>query len=47
MVEIYCKLIISKRRAFDKVPDDFKMEVETRLKQLGYDTEGEVLSDGN
>ena len=43
MVEIYCKLIIGKRRTFDRVPDNFKMEVENRLKELGYDTNGDLI----
>lgn len=46
MVEIYCKLIIGKRRTFDRVPDNFKMEVEARLKELGYDTNGDLLVSG-
>lgn len=44
MVEIYCKLIIAKRRSFDKVPDNFKAEVEARLEELGYDTNGDLLT---
>lgn len=40
MIEIYCKLIINKRRMFDRVPDDFKENVKSRLKELGYDTNG-------
>ena len=43
MVEIYCKLIIEKRRSFDRVPDAFKSKVETRLKELGYDTNGVAI----
>lgn len=44
MVELYCKLIIAKRRAFDKVPENFKSEVEVRLKELGYDTNGDQIA---
>ena len=44
MVEIYCKLIIGKRRTFDKVPENFKMEVKTRLNELGYDTNGDPIA---
>ena len=44
MVEIYCKLIISKRRTFDQVPDVFKMDVEDRLEELGYDTDGNPIN---
>lgn len=43
MIEIYCKLIINKRRTFDRVPDDFKENVEMRLKELGYDTNGDRI----
>lgn len=43
MVEIYCKLIIGKRRTFDKVPDNFKVAVEARLVELGYDTNGDPI----
>lgn len=44
MVEIYCKLIIAKRRGFDRVPDIFKVEVEERLRELGYDTNGDPIA---
>ena len=44
MVEIYCKLIINKRRTFDRVPDNFKAEVEVRLRELGYDTNGDPIA---
>ncbi len=40
MVEIYCKLIIAKRRMFDTIPTVFKEDVKNRLKELGYDTDG-------
>lgn len=43
MVEIYCKLIINKRRTFDRVPDIFKNEVESKLNELGYDTNGDLI----
>ena len=43
MIEVYCKLIIGKRRSFDRVPEEFKMEVENRLKELGYDTNGDLI----
>lgn len=41
MVEMYCKLIIAKRRTFDKIPDEFKDAVKARLSELGYDTNGD------
>ena len=44
MIEIYCKLIINKRRSFDKVPDEFKEAVEMRLTKLGYDKNGESIN---
>ena len=44
MIEIYCKLIINKRRSFDKVPDEFKESVKMRLTELGYDIDGNLIS---
>lgn len=44
MIELYCKLIIGKRRTFDRVPDNIKTDVETRLKELGYDTNGDLIA---
>lgn len=44
MIEIYCKLIIGKRRSFDKVPSDFKEDVIMRLTELGYDTNGNPIN---
>ena len=44
MIEIYCKLIRFKRRTFDVIPDDFKSDVEARLKELGYDTNGDPIT---
>ena len=41
MVEMYCKLIIAKRRTFDKIPEVFKSDVKARLAELGYDTNGD------
>ena len=43
MIEIYCKLIINKRRSFDKVPDKFKEAVINRLTELGYGENGDKL----
>lgn len=43
MIEIYCKLIIAKRRTFINVPVYLKNDVETRLKELGYDTDGNSI----
>lgn len=43
MVDVYCKLIINKRRTFDRVPDVFKDEVELKLRELGYDTDGNPI----
>ena len=43
MIEIYCKLIINKRRSFDKVPDEFKEAVKDRLIDLDYDVDGNPI----
>ena len=43
MIEIYCKLIINKRRSFDKVLDEFKEAVEARLTELGYTKDGNPI----
>ena len=43
MVEIYVKLIINKRRTFDQIPDKFKAEVEAKLGEYGYDTNGDLI----
>lgn len=45
MVEIYVKLIINKRRTFDQVPDKFKAEVEAKLGEYGYDTNGDSIKE--
>lgn len=44
MIEVYCTLIINKRRTFDRVPDKFKMDVQARLVELGYDTNGNPIA---
>ena len=43
MVNIYCTLIINNRRTFENVPDAFKEQVKARLRELGYDQDGEKL----
>ena len=43
MVNIYCTLIINKRRSFDDIRVDFKEKVKARLKELGYDQNGDKL----
>lgn len=44
MVNLYCTLIIKKRRSFSDVPVDLQAAVEEKLRELGYDTNGEPLS---
>lgn len=44
MVEVYCRLITSKRRSFDAVPEELKDRVKTRLNELGYNTNGEPIN---
>lgn len=46
MVNLYCTLIINKRRTIDQVPDNFKNLVEARLAELGYDLAGNELAAG-
>lgn len=41
MIEIYCKLIINKRRSFEQIPDELQKSVEYRLTELGYDQNGD------
>lgn len=43
MVNLFCKLIINKRKTFDQVPDNLKAEVRARLLELGYDTNGDPI----
>lgn len=45
MIEVYCRLIIAKRRSFDKVPPEFQTKVKDRLNELGYDTNGYPKND--
>lgn len=45
MVEIFCISILDKRTTFDKVPAQIKPQVEKRLRELGYDTNGRSLED--
>lgn len=44
MVDIYAKLVIAKRRSFELVPIKFKNQVEARLLELGYDTNGDPIA---
>ena len=43
MIEVYVKLIINKRRSFDRIPEEFQETVEFRLAELGYDTNGDLV----
>lgn len=43
MVDIYATLIINKKRTFDTVPSKLKSAVESRLLELGYDTNGDPV----
>lgn len=45
MVEIYVKLIVNKRRTFDQVPDKLKADVEAKLLEYGYDTNGDLIAE--
>lgn len=44
MVNLYCTLIINKRRNFSQIPETFKNAVELRLTELGYDTNGDPIA---
>ena len=44
MVEVYTKLIISKRRTFDQIPAKFQAEVKKRLLEYGYNTNGDPIT---
>lgn len=44
MVEIYVKLIINKRRTFDQIPAKFQADVEAKLIEYGYDTNGDPIA---
>ena len=44
MVDLYRKLIITKRKTFAYVPDVFKTQVAAKLQSMGYDTKGNPLS---
>ncbi len=43
MVSLYCTLIINKRKTFTDVPVNFRAAVEEKLRELGYDTNGDPL----
>ena len=43
MVSLYCTLIINKRKTFTDVPVNFQAAVEEKLRELGYDTNGDPL----
>ena len=44
MVSLYFMLIINKCRTFDQVPDEFKADVEAKLLEYGYDTNGDLIT---
>lgn len=43
MINLYCTLIIKKRRTFTDVPVNLQAAVEEKLQELGYDTNGDPL----
>ena len=45
MVNLYCTLIINKRKKFSDVPETLKNAVKERLLELGYDTEGNPIAE--
>lgn len=45
MVELYTKLIINKRRTFDQIPPKFQADVEAKLKEYGYEINGDSVTE--
>ena len=45
MIEVYCKLIMEKRRTFASVPEVFKERVQVRLAELGRNTDGDPIGE--
>ena len=43
MVDVYATLIIKKERTFDSVPKKLQPAVEARLREWGYDTNGDPI----
>jgi hypothetical protein len=45
MIDLYCKLIIARpqRKTFAEVPAKLQDAVEARLKELGFDTNGDPI----
>ena len=43
--DLYATLIINKRRTFDQVPEKFKADVEAKLLEYGYDTNGDLIAE--
>lgn len=43
MVDLYAQLIINKRRTIDKVPKEKRQAVVGRLRELGYDQDGQPI----
>ena len=44
MINLYCTLIINKRKTFDEVPGNLKEAVRERLEELGFGTNGDPIS---
>lgn len=44
MVELYVVLIINGRRKFSSIREELRNDVERRLRELGYDTNGKELA---
>lgn len=43
MVELYVKLVIGKKRTIESVPKSLRADVTARLKELGYDENGNLI----
>lgn len=44
MIYLYATLIINKRRKFSTIPENLQESVEKKLRELGYDTNGDLLT---
>ena len=44
MIDAYCELIIEKFRTFGEVNPKYKAAVEARLRERGYDTNGDRIT---
>lgn len=44
MLNLYCTLIINKRRTIEQIPPKFQNPVKEKLNELGYDVNGDQIA---